>query len=267
MPPNEILSIGQTVVSASSISAVPFAVIGLTANDVTGIVSFYDGTNTVTIPLSGDGSYLANLSSLQNGTIFSELTYSGSASGTVAGSQITLDTVPPIITIEAVATADRVNATELASGFTVDGTTNAEDNQTVTVKLLDSSNSVVVTDTASVLDGTWSANVTASQAAGLADGQYTITAGVSDLAGNPATAAQQPVTVDTTPPTVASVTAAPGNGDFDAGHTILLTMQMSEAVTVHAVMEAAELDEAHASPKGLRHSFGWQRCQPASRST
>ncbi len=234
MPSNEILSIGQTVVGASSISAVPFAVSGLTANDVTGIVSFYDGTNTVAVPVSGDGSYSANLSSLQNGTVFSELTYSGSASGTVAGSQITLDTVPPTITVQAVATDDRVNATELASGFTVNGTTNAEDNQTVTITLLDSSNSVVVTDTASVLDGAWSANVTASQATGLADGQYTVTAGVSDLAGNPATAAQQPVTVDATPPTVMSVTAAPGTGDFDAGHTILLTMQMSEAVTVDA---------------------------------
>ncbi len=76
--------------------------------------------------------------------------------------------------------------------------------------------------------------MTASQAAALSDGHYIVTAGVSDLAGNPATSAQQAVTVDTTPPTVASVTTAPGSGDFDAGSTILLTLQMSEAVTVNA---------------------------------
>ncbi|MGI4796923.1 MAG: Ig-like domain-containing protein, partial [Janthinobacterium lividum] len=234
MPSNETLSINQTLVGGSSVSSVPFIVGGLSADNATGVATFSDGTNTVSVPVSADGTYSADLSTLQNGTVTSELTYSGSASGTVAGTSITLDTVPPTITIGTVATGNRVDAAELASGFAINGTTDAENSQTVTVTLLDASNSVLFTDTASVLNGVWSAAVTASQAAALANGQYTITAGVSDLAGNAATAAQQAVIVDTTPPTVTSVTAAPGSGDFDAGQIILITLQMSEAVTVNA---------------------------------
>src|SRR5262249_5126461 len=117
---------------------------------------------------------------------------------TEAAQSVTVDRTPPSIAISSPIAGDNViDAAEAGAGFTVSGTTvGAEAGRTVTVKILDSSNNLwanITTTTAG--NGSWSAPVAAAQAQVLADGSYTVTADVSDAAGNPANEARQSVTV------------------------------------------------------------------------
>ena len=118
--------------------------------------------------------------------------------GTVASQTYTLDTTAPTVALSTIATDDRLNGTEAGSDLTISGTTNAEDGRTVTVGL----NSQ--TYTATVSSGAWNATVPSSAlGSGLTDGAKTVTADVSDTAGNAATQATRSLTVDRTAPTVA----------------------------------------------------------------
>ncbi|MEW5020361.1 Ig-like domain-containing protein, partial [Enterobacter hormaechei] len=67
------------------------------------------------------------------------------------------------------------------SDLAISGTSTAEAGQTVTVSL----NGKDFTTTVSA-NGSWTLNVPAADLAGLTDGSVTVTASVSDKAGNPA---------------------------------------------------------------------------------
>ncbi|MEW5020362.1 Ig-like domain-containing protein, partial [Enterobacter hormaechei subsp. xiangfangensis] len=69
------------------------------------------------------------------------------------------------------------------SDLAISGTSTAEAGQTVTVSL----NGKDYTTTVSA-NGSWTLNVPAADLAGLSDGSVTVTASVSDKAGNPASA-------------------------------------------------------------------------------
>ena len=122
-------------------------------------------------------------------------------SSTTSALAITLDTTAPTIAINTIPNADVVNHAEAAAGFAISGTASGDDGQTITVKIL-SGASTADTYTTTASGGTWSVNVTAAQAQALSDGSYTVTADVTDIAGNPATQASHAVTVDETLPTV-----------------------------------------------------------------
>ena len=102
---------------------------------------------------------------------------------------------------------DFINQSEVSSGFIISGTAAAGaapvDGQTVTVTVVDSSNAVRLTYTTTVVGGSWSVGVTAAQAQGLADGNYSIHATVLDATGNAETTVAQSFSVDTVPPAVA----------------------------------------------------------------
>jgi hypothetical protein len=86
-----------------------------------------------------------------------------------------IDTTPPSIAIANIAGDNIVSATEANSGFTIGGSTvGAESGQTVTVKILNGSSTVVDSYTTSVANNAWSVNVTQTQATALADGNYTV---------------------------------------------------------------------------------------------
>ena len=77
-------------------------------------------------------------------------------------------------------------------------------------------------------NGTW--NYTTGP---MANGAQTFTATDTDTAGNvSASSASITVTVDTTTPTISSLVESPSSGDLDAGKTVTLTMNLTEAVTV-----------------------------------
>src|SRR5205807_9180433 len=62
--------------------------------------------------------------------------------------------------------------------------------QHATITIVDGSNAIKDTYTATLTNGTWSVNVTAAQAQALADGSHGNKANVSDAAGNAATTAR-----------------------------------------------------------------------------
>ncbi len=116
---------------------------------------------------------------------------------------IRVDETPPTIAIHTVAGDNVVNVNAASTGFAIAGTTNgAEDGQPVTVKIVDSSGHVVDTFTTTLTNNSWSVNVSSTEAKLLHDASYTVTADVSDSAGNPAQEATQTIAVDETPPKV-----------------------------------------------------------------
>ncbi|MBL5962254.1 Ig-like domain-containing protein [Enterobacter asburiae] len=119
-----------------------------------------------------------------------------------AGREYSVDATAPSVTINTLATDDILNAAEAQSDLTVSGTTTAEAGQTVTVTL----NGKDYTTTAGA-DGSWTLNVPAADLAALGDGSVTVTASVSDKAGNPATV-DHTLTVDVTVPAVTINTVA-----------------------------------------------------------
>ena len=119
---------------------------------------------------------------------------------------IRVDETPPTIAIDTIVSNhvnNLVNANTASAGFAIAGkTTDAENGQPVTVRIVDSSGHVVDTFTTTLTNNSWSVNVSSTEAKLLHDGSYTVTADVSDSAGNPAPEATQAITVDETPPTV-----------------------------------------------------------------
>jgi hypothetical protein len=108
-----------------------------------------------------------------------------------------IDTTPPAIAINTIASNNVINATKASSGFTISGTTSgAENGQAVTVNILNGANSVVDSYATTDQNNAWSVRVTSAQATALADGSYTVTANVADKAGNPAPQASHALTVD-----------------------------------------------------------------------
>jgi hypothetical protein len=114
------------------------------------------------------------------------------ATGTVV-----VDTQAPTIAIDAIAGDGVINAAESGQPLTIGGSTDADDGQTVTVTLGGK------TYTGAVSGGRWSVDVPAADVAALGDGDQTVTAAVSDPAGNAATPATRVVGVDGTAPTIA----------------------------------------------------------------
>ena len=102
----------------------------------------------------------------------------------------------PTITINAIATDDIINATEDQTPVAITGTTTGvEDNQIVTVTLNGK------TYTATVTSNAWTVSVPAADAQAL-PATNTVTADVTDLAGNPAVQATHTVAHDAIAPTI-----------------------------------------------------------------
>ena len=121
-----------------------------------------------------------------------------------------VDTTAPAITIGAIATDDTVNLAEAGASVQIAGTAlGAEDGQIVVVKIVNAQNQAVDAITTEVSAGAWSVSLTSAQA--LADGIYTVTADVTDRAGNSAPEATHTLTVDETPPSVSIATIAGDN--------------------------------------------------------
>lgn len=119
-----------------------------------------------------------------------------------AGHEYSVDATAPSVTINTIATDDILNATEAQSDLAISGTSTAEAGQTLTVSL----NGKDYTTTVSA-NGSWTLNVPAADLAGLTDGSVTVTASVSDKAGNPASV-DHTLTVDVTVPAVTIHTVA-----------------------------------------------------------
>lgn len=113
-----------------------------------------------------------------------------------------VDATAPSVTINTIATDDILNADEAGSALTISGTSTAEAGQTVTVTL----NGVNYSGNVQA-DGSWSVSVPTGDLANLTASPYTVSAAVSDKAGNPASATHN-LTVDLVAPVVTINTVA-----------------------------------------------------------
>ena len=143
-----------------------------------------------------------------------------------------IDTTPPTLTVSGISPDTGASSsdgiTDVAT-VTVSGTIDAADsNLLITVK-----DDGVFVATTTAVNGNWSlAGVT------LTNGAHNLTATATDAAGNVGTSTAFTATLDTTAPTVSSITTSgtgitSGSGDIDAGHTVTFTVNFSEAVNVN----------------------------------
>ena len=216
-----------TVHGSSSAEAGQTVTVTLGGKTYTALVGS-DGTWTLDVPA-------ADLAALSQGalTVTASVNDKAGNSGQTTHT-LTVDTVAPAVTISTVADDDIVNNAEQLAGQTISGTTTAEQGQTVTVSFNGHSYQATV-----AANGSWSVFVPGRDFLGLSDGDYTITATVSDKAGNPGSATHD-VTLNGDVPTIAINTFAQddivnaaehgtplvisGTTDAPAGQTVTITL-------------------------------------------
>ena len=218
----------------------PLTIHGSSSAEAGQMVTVTLGSKTYTAQIVSDGTWTLNvpatdLAALNEGA----LTVTASVSDKAGNSgqtthTLTVDTVAPVITIDTVAGDDIVNNSEQLAGQTLSGTTTAEQGQRVTVTFNGHSYQAMVD-----ADGKWSVFVSGRDFLGLSDGDYTITASVSDKAGNPGSTTHD-VTLNGDVPTISINTFADddivnaaehgtplvisGTTDAPAGRTVTLTL-------------------------------------------
>ncbi|WP_446186884.1 Ig-like domain-containing protein [Enterobacter ludwigii] len=171
-------------------------------------VSILFGGKTYTASVDADGKWTAtvpsaDLTGLKEGDASVQVSVTNvNGNSASAGREYSVDTTAPSVTINTLAADDILNATEAKADLTVSGTSTAEAGQTVTVSL----NGKDYTTTVGA-DGNWTLDVPAADLAALTDGSVTVTAAVSDKAGNPASVDHN-LTVDVTVPVVTINTVA-----------------------------------------------------------
>ncbi|WP_447743720.1 Ig-like domain-containing protein [Enterobacter asburiae] len=171
-------------------------------------VSITFGGKSYTATVDADGKWTAtvpaaDLAGLKDGDASVQVSVTNvNGNSASAGREYSVDATAPSVTINTLANDDILNAAEAQSDLTVSGTTTAEAGQTVTVSL----NGKDYTTTVSA-DGSWTLNVPAADLAGFTDGSVTVTASVSDKAGNPASVDHN-LAVDITAPAVTINTVA-----------------------------------------------------------
>ncbi|EPY5362268.1 Ig-like domain-containing protein [Enterobacter hormaechei] len=216
-----------TIHGSSSAEAGQTVTVTLGGKTYTALVGS-DGTWTLDVPA-------ADLVALSQGalTVTAVVNDKAGNSGQTTHT-LTVDTVAPAVTISTVADDDIVNNAELLAGQTISGTTTAEQGQTVTVSFNGHSYQATVGS-----DGSWSVFVPGRDFLGLSDGDYTITATVSDKAGNPGSATHD-MTLNGDVPTIVINTFAQddivnaaehgtplivsGTTDAPAGQTVTITL-------------------------------------------
>ncbi|NUU67306.1 Ig-like domain-containing protein, partial [Enterobacteriaceae bacterium BIT-l23] len=146
-------------------------------------VSFNNRTYTATVGEGGIWSVTVpatDFNGMADGNHGFSATVTDKAGNSVTQSgSLSLDLTAPTITFSPVATDDVVNAAEQLTGQTVSGTTTAEAGQTITVTFNGNDYTATVGE-----GGNWSITLSAEDFNGLQDGRYTLSAKVTDKAGN-----------------------------------------------------------------------------------
>ncbi|KVJ41210.1 type 1 secretion target domain-containng protein [Enterobacter cloacae subsp. cloacae] len=230
---------GDDVLNAAEAQQ-PLTVHGSSSAEAGQTVTVTLGGKTYTATVANDGTWTldvpaTDLAALSQGalTVTASVNDNAGNHGQTTHT-LTVDTVAPTVTISTVADDDIVNNAEQLAGQTIRGTTTAEQGQTVTVSFNGHSYQATV-----AADGTWSVFVPGRDFLGLSDGDYTITASVSDKAGNPGSATHD-VTLNGDVPTIVINTFAQddivsaaehgtplvisGTTDAPAGQTVTVTL-------------------------------------------
>lgn len=180
-------------------------------------VTFGGKTYTTTVAANGSWSTTvpaADMAALCDGDASAQVRVTNvNGNSATATHEYSVDSAAPTVTINTIASDNIINASEAAAGVTVSGTSTAETGQTLTVTLNGTNYQTTVQ-----ADGSWSLTMPASDLTALANNGYTLTATVSDLAGNPGSASKG-VTVDTTAPVISFNTVAGDDVINNVEHT------------------------------------------------
>ncbi|HBH4547985.1 TPA: Ig-like domain-containing protein [Escherichia coli] len=177
------------------------------------------GGKTYTTTVAANGSWsttvpTADLAALRDGDASAQVRVTNvNGNSATTTHEYSVDSAAPTVTINTIASDNIINASEAAAGVTVSGTSTAETGQTLTVTLNGTNYQTTVQ-----ADGSWSLTLPASDLTALANNGYTLTATVSDLAGNPGSASKG-VTVDTTAPVISFNTVAGDDVINNVEHT------------------------------------------------
>lgn len=178
-----------------------------------------NGSWTVNVPPAdlaalpdGAGNVQASVSNINGNNAQTDRAYS-------------VDATAPLVTINTIASDDILNVSEADAGIAISGTTTAQAGQTLTVMLNNNTYQTTVQ-----ADGTWSVNVPATDLSGLTASSYTVTATVSDKAGNPASA-DHALAVDVTAPDLTINTIA--------GDDIINAIEHGQALVVSGTSTGA----------------------------
>ncbi|MEZ2496967.1 Ig-like domain-containing protein [Escherichia fergusonii] len=178
-----------------------------------------NGSWTVNVPPAdlaalpdGAGNVQASVSNINGNSAQADRAYS-------------VDATAPLVTINTIVSDDILNVSEAGAGITISGTTTAQAGQTLTVTLNNNTYQTTVQ-----ADGTWSVNVPATDLSGLTASSYTVTATVSDKAGNPASA-DHALAVDVTAPDLTINTVA--------GDDIINAIEHGQALVVSGTSTGA----------------------------
>ncbi|MEB6900496.1 Ig-like domain-containing protein [Escherichia coli] len=180
-------------------------------------ITFGGKTYTTTVAANGSWSTTVpavDMATLRDGDASAQVRVTNvNGNSATATHEYSVDSAAPTVTINTIASDNIINASEAAAGVTVSGTSTAETGQTLTVTLNGTNYQTTVQ-----ADGSWSLTLPASDLTALANNGYTLTASVSDLAGNPGSASKG-VTVDTTAPVISFNTVAGDDVINNVEHT------------------------------------------------
>ncbi|EPB2923732.1 TPA: Ig-like domain-containing protein [Escherichia coli] len=180
-------------------------------------ITFGGKTYTTTVAANGSWSTTvpaADMAALRDGDASAQVRVTNvNGNSATATHEYSVDSAAPTVTINTIASDNIINASEAAAGVTVSGTSTAETGQTLIVTLNGTNYQTTVQ-----ADGSWSLTLPASDLTALANNGYTLTATVSDLAGNPGSASKG-VTVDTTAPVISFNTVAGDDVINNVEHT------------------------------------------------
>ncbi len=180
-------------------------------------ITFGGKTYTTTVAANGSWSTTVpavDMATLRDGDASAQVRVTNvNGNSATATHEYSVDSAAPTVTINTIASDNIINASEAAAGVTVSGTSTAETGQTLSVTLNGTNYQTTVQ-----ADGSWSLTLPASDLTALANNGYTLTASVSDLAGNPGSASKG-VTVDTTAPVISFNTVAGDDVINNVEHT------------------------------------------------
>ncbi|EOI5714378.1 Ig-like domain-containing protein [Cronobacter turicensis] len=234
---------GDNIINAGELGDA-VTISGTTLGGVTEVTVQINGATVGTATVQPDGSWSLDVPATQfpdqgNYTIVATTDGATPAATNVT---VTLDTVPPDVTISAVAGDNIIDATEASQPLVLSGTAStSEAGRQVTVTFNGQTYYAMVDN-----DGAWNVTVPQSALNGLSDGSYPVTATLTDAAGNTDTATRN-VTLDTTGPLLTvdaagvpavlnTVNAAGGlllQGTGEPGQTVTLRLgPLTETATV-----------------------------------
>ena len=228
---------------------------GLAAPGAT--VQVYINNVAVGLPVTAGGtgvwSYV-HAATLADGTYtVKAVATSGTSVSTSANQTVVVDTTAPAVAISSITTDSGASGTDyITNDNTLVFAGTASANTSVLLTLTNSSGTVFTTTVSSDGSGNWSLDRTGNA---LADGSYTLTAQVADVAGNTATPRirwwSTPPPPSRSRPTRRPATPTPvvtGTSDFEAGRTVTVTIS---GATYHVTTDASgnwSVDTGSATP-------------------